>query len=897
MKLKPFQRIVMTLASVIVVFSLIVPDVANAILLDDLTGIMENALEASDDITSPLLSITPKMIQYYLVSIVCLTAATRTLEWIIANPDWIDLGGTMVTKGWDLTRGLANMFLLLIFLAVAFGFILRIESIEAPRALPRLIIIALLLNFSKLFVGMLVDIATIANNTIIYGHEELLWKVMEGFLNGLYSTFVLMLMSVVKSVLASAIPLAALPKLLISISSLLWKGLFISYMPIWIFQIVAASALTLIFCIYIILFAARVYIIQILAILSPLAFLCLILPQTQKFWDEWLKHLVQWTFVGTILLFFLMIGLSAGNAILPNAHVLPNATTLGNYIPILNIPQYYLFYSFLFIYLAVSFWMVDRTMPLLAVAIVNMSKGVATKSWDKYGKGVKNDLVQRINEKAVAHENRGREISEGNITLSDKEKLVHQATSVALAPVFGAHRLNRTTPKQSVIKYQSAARERLEKLYGKDDDGVDRFTEVINANPKILGQMGASERVGALQYGLAHKGTEFVQNLRQKGVLHETLRDAAPYSMSTVIKAVGYDPASTQGEEGKKIADLIAKKDSKGKANFDLAKYVHGDIGEDALNQKAAIYTGAAKIMEKKDSSDNWDKGVFKINPNDTPENQQATRDLQEGIAFKANSGQIRNIGDKHGQDVLDNIQSEIVEKDYGKFAVANPKLASAQAINSGTQEVFPAPENIAYARDPQTGMIKKRKKETQQEVIRNIIEEEHSRRSGGGQAAGGAATGGGRQRRTGPGQQHWGGGGGTTPPSGGPGGGGGGAAPGPTPGPGQGGGTGGAATGGGRQRRTDTQSNIGDIGRNRTAGRQTDTRPDTRNRTDETFLREQNIRESDTAARPDRDLREVNRDGSPRSGTTPSGRTSGIYPDDINPPSRRGRVLPPDSA
>ena len=915
-KPKSFQRTVMALVSALTVFTLVVPASADAILLDDITGIFGNALEASDEVTSPLLSVVPKVVVYYSVSLVCLSFSTATLEWVITNPNWINLRGKAVTKGWALTRGMANMFLLLIFLVIAFGFILRIESVDAPKALPRLIIVALLINFSKLFVGMLVDFATIANNTIIYGHEGLLRAATTGLIDSIYATFGVMLMGVVKSILAYVVPLAGLPKVLITISSLLFKGEFISLMPIWISQIVAASALTMIFCLYIILFVARVFIIQILAILSPLAFLCLILPQTQKYWDEWLKHLIQWTFVGTVLLFFLMIGLSAGNALLPSASD-PDPFTLGNLFPILNVPKFFIYYMFLFIYLAVSFWMVDRTMPILAVSIMGMSQGLASKAWKMGGKQAKDDLFQRINEKTVSHQERDKEFrdSAGNLTLAGNDRLIHQAKSLAFAPVHGLHRLKRTTPKQAVIKGQMAARERMEKLYGKDDDGVDRFMEAMDANPKLLGQMGATERVGALEYGLRYKGTEFVQSLRRKGVLHDTLQQAAPYSMSNVIKAVGYDPASLQGAKGQAIARTIVKEDSKGKENRHLAEYIHGNIGDAALNQKAALYTGAAKIMEKKDTSDNWDRGVFKINPTDTPEDQQATRDLQEGIAFKASSGQIRNIGDKHGQDVLDAIQGEIVEKDYGKFAVANSKLANAQAINSGTAEVFPAPDDIAYITDPQTGVAKKRKKEQMQERIQGVINEERNRRPGRGQQAGQRAQGG-RQRTTGPGQQYWGNQGddtgdqgNTPPPGGGPGPG----TPPPPGGPGPGGGTGGASGGGragqragagpesgfgGATRRQQAsqrpgQENFGDFGRSRPgSGRNQDARDQANQTTyrEQEEERQRNERAAQETGRryPGEDLRDRDRrdrDG----GTTPSGRTTGVYPDDVN---RRDRGI-----
>lgn len=886
-KILSVKKTLMALASMAVIFALTAPSVACALITDDLANAITTSLSATDTMTAPILSLKAEMIKYYLIAIIVTGATSEILAWEIKNnSDWLNLKSKYVETGWNLTRGLANMFMLIIFVVIAFGFILRIEALQPSKSLPRLIVVALLMNFSKLFVGMLVDLATITNNTIMYGHTEMVQEVMKGFLNGLYSTFVMIILDYVKDFLLAAVPFLGSTKQVVWLSSLLFKGMWLSTMSIWVFQIVAATALSMIFLLYIFLFAARVYIVQILAILSPLAFLCLILPQTVKYWDEWLKHLIQWTFVGSILLFFLMIGLSAGNSLLPNPWTLPGVTDLGNYLPVINVPKYYVFYTFLAIYMAVSFWLVDRTMPMIAVAIMGMAKSTGTKAWTWGGKGVAKNLGQRVNEETAAFnaQDKAARDGEGNLTLAGKEAMVHQAKSMIYKPVNWTHALRQTTPEMSVIGYRNAARASLEKKFGKDDDGVDRLNEVINSDPKLLRRMGASERVGLLQYGLKYKGTEFVQNMRQKGVLHQTLRDTAPYSMSDVTKAVGYDPASLQGEEGKQIAKLIVEKDSKGKANFNLAKYIHGDIGEEALNQKAALYTGAAKIMEKKETSDNWDSKVLKINPTDSPDDKASKQELQEAISYKASSAHIANIGSKHGQDVLDEIHDNFItnNKDsdaYRKFAAANPKLAEAQASQSATANIFPAPDNIAFQTDRQTGFRKKAKKEKMQEEIKAIIDEENNIRHGQGRT-----NPGGRRRQTGTGQQRWDnqGGGATPPPGSGPGpgagpgpGGGepGGATPppggrrGPGAGPGPEGGFGGAA---GRQRANQNprQGNLGDFNPGPGEGRD----EDLRNVGNRTIFQQEEASQRDQRQTPQEDLRANDRR------TSRSGRTTGVY-------------------
>ena len=73
------------------------------------------------------------------------------------HPDAIGL----VNTGWTFTRDFANMFFLVALVFIGLSTILRIRDYEAKKALPRLIIIALLLNFTPVIVSFIVDIANV----------------------------------------------------------------------------------------------------------------------------------------------------------------------------------------------------------------------------------------------------------------------------------------------------------------------------------------------------------------------------------------------------------------------------------------------------------------------------------------------------------------------------------------------------------------------------------------------------------------------------------------------------------------------------------------------------------------------------------------------------------------
>jgi len=64
--------------------------------------------------------------------------------------------------GWEKCRDIANMFFILFMVIIAFGTILRIEQYGIKKLLPKVILIALLINFSMVFASAIVDFSNIA---------------------------------------------------------------------------------------------------------------------------------------------------------------------------------------------------------------------------------------------------------------------------------------------------------------------------------------------------------------------------------------------------------------------------------------------------------------------------------------------------------------------------------------------------------------------------------------------------------------------------------------------------------------------------------------------------------------------------------------------------------------
>ena len=192
--------------------------------------------------------------------------------------------GGVVDIGWPVVRDLANMGIVLAFVAIGLATALRIQEYQARKTLPLLIAVALLINFTPVILGVIVDAANI---------------VMNFFLEGLTGGQILgTIFSNISAIIAGDLggfnffnPIELL--------SFVFKIVIIGW-----FMMFAA----LVFFLFAILFIMRRVVIWLLVILSPLAFVAYILPATRSFARMWWNQFVQWTIIGVFAAFFLWLG-------------------------------------------------------------------------------------------------------------------------------------------------------------------------------------------------------------------------------------------------------------------------------------------------------------------------------------------------------------------------------------------------------------------------------------------------------------------------------------------------------------------------------------------------------------------------------------------------------------
>lgn len=238
--------------------------------------------------------------------------AESYLQWVI-SPNFTTMSYTgadgtnpIITIGLDITQGLANVFLVLVLVFIALATILRLADYEAKKLLKTFIIVALLVNFSPVICGIIIDASNI---------------LMNFFLKELADT---------NFITAS------------------WKAMWKNYWQVFvpgvnqfnkiaelIALVIMNCILATVFYIFGLVFLLRYIAIWILVILSPLAFVSYILPVTKGIAKEWWKQFFQWCIIGITCGFFLYLGAQFllmpnkpspvdaefGSAILP--HVVP----------------------------------------------------------------------------------------------------------------------------------------------------------------------------------------------------------------------------------------------------------------------------------------------------------------------------------------------------------------------------------------------------------------------------------------------------------------------------------------------------------------------------------------------------------------------------------------------
>ncbi len=222
---------------------------------------------------------------FYSITSVIANLTTFLFAWLLQVAKWDDFVDLpAVTEGWVQVRNLSNMFFILILLLIAFATILRVEHYNIKRLLPKVILMAILINFSKTICGIIIEFSQVimmtfigvldqngANIAKLLGIEEM-WSYVK------------------KEEKVNGIGLATL------------GGIIVAFIATLIALVVIVTAIAV--------FVMRVIMLWIYIVLSPLAYLMAAFPQGQKYAGQWWGDFTKYVITGPVLAFFLWLALT-----------------------------------------------------------------------------------------------------------------------------------------------------------------------------------------------------------------------------------------------------------------------------------------------------------------------------------------------------------------------------------------------------------------------------------------------------------------------------------------------------------------------------------------------------------------------------------------------------------
>lgn len=291
-----YRRILSKLVVIIVLLSLIIPQIA---LGQQLTG---QQIQIKNCIAAPSYG---EMFECSIQSIIeavsqlmlfILHAVTLLIQPLLTGPNFIT--NPLVQAGWPFVLGIANLGFVLALLFIALLTIMGLGGYNVRRALVRLLIAAVLINFSLLIAGVILDVSRLLMALILN---------LVGNINPSHGLGLSLLKA--SNVFNTAFKFVFDTRVGEAHFALDYRvSIFQSLKAMWLI-----GGTTIIFVILAISLLARWLILIFLLILSPLAFLAMATPGLYNRSEQWWKLFLTYVLYGPVVAFILAIAVKGGN--------------------------------------------------------------------------------------------------------------------------------------------------------------------------------------------------------------------------------------------------------------------------------------------------------------------------------------------------------------------------------------------------------------------------------------------------------------------------------------------------------------------------------------------------------------------------------------------------------
>jgi hypothetical protein len=198
----------------------------------------------------------------------------------------------VIQEGWKIMRDFANMLFMIALVIMAYGTIFNVKGYDFRSLIARFLIAVLLINFSLVIGGLIIDGTQVLNNTLLNAMGDISSRLGQGL-------DVATLLPKADEIKEKGEALAGL-----AFGSII--TLFFSLFMV--FVILISVSIPLVMAI------VRIPILWALLIVSPMAWLFSILPATKSVYDKWWHQFLGWTLFLPYYLFFLYFAPSSGSS-------------------------------------------------------------------------------------------------------------------------------------------------------------------------------------------------------------------------------------------------------------------------------------------------------------------------------------------------------------------------------------------------------------------------------------------------------------------------------------------------------------------------------------------------------------------------------------------------------
>lgn len=509
----------------------------------------------------------------------------------------------IVQLGWVMVRDFTNMFIVLGFVVIALATILRIKEYHAQKLLPLLIGIALLINFTPVICGFVIDVSNITMNHFLGG--AVIGGETWGNLKILTTRFL-------------DNPLAG------QCAETFAMGMMLTG-----FSITAG----ILYFMFGFLFLFRYIALWILIILSPLAFFCYILPATKSMWNLWWKQFFQWCIIGIPAAFFLWL---SKNLIL-GINEAEKGVSAGDITVVGVILQYSIVLAFLLIGFLVSLQTGAMGASVITKATQGAVKGTAKWAGRKAGAGAKF---------------LGREGMSKVLGTETGEKIREKAENWAMAKTPGTGEKGfwgRATRLGAALPW--AAKRKIGKTISPLPEVERKIADQAAEEAKSKDYVGNVNAINSSIDSAANAGR--LSTMIDKGQSGDALK-SGQINKNQVLSAYRKTIKMKDKDKSEKFERAFVKDygDEIEKIAFEEGTVTEKDLAEKGYeNYQEKIIAGAKKPDELKQLQKGWHKKLKDGEPK-----------LLEYFERSADGGRTAKMCDVGGKDFVDNHQKFVDE-------------------------------------------------------------------------------------------------------------------------------------------------------------------------------------------------------------------------------------------